>query len=504
MLRRLLRQLRAVSHRDDWLEQALDSLVAFLDADRGLVSVREAGGDFVVYARSADGALSRAEWQEASQSVIHRVHEEGRSVIWEIGDEGGSSLATLGIVAAAGAPIHPVGREGPPSGAIYIDYRRPRRLLTNEDLEVLEAVGDMVAVLLERSREVAHAQQAAEDSRVTSGHPTLEELLAPESMRAVREELATLGADTPVLVTGESGTGKTLLCHAVAAAGARRPIVRALLGSTDDLNTLTSELFGHERGAFSGANRRRVGLVEQADGGVLILDELLSLPTHVQQLLLDVTQFGTFRPLGWSGRQPRHTDVRLIAATNGDLDAAVADGRFREDLMYRIAGARLHLPALRERREDIVPLAQGVLARLDPGRPWRLDVALRRRLRGEDLRWPGNVRQLAMAIRRARDRALVADPDTEELTVAHLRDRDVRDPMLPRSSVSRTPPAEPTDYPALERARERLDARERELLRQELDRQDGVVARVARALKIPRTTLVSRLERLGIERREKR
>ena len=501
MLRRLLRQLRAVSHRDDWLEQALDSLVAFLEADRGVISIREAGGDFVVYARSAEGELSRDEWQEASQSVVRRVHQTGRSVVWEIGDEGSASLASLGIVAAAGAPIRPVGSEGPPTGVIYIDYRRPRRLISDTDLEVLEAIGDMVAVLLERSREVARAQQVAADTRVANGHPSLEELLAPESMSAVREELATLGADTPLLVTGESGTGKTLLCQAIAEAGSRRPVVRALLGSTDDLNTLTSELFGHERGAFSGAGRRRVGLVAQADGGVLILDELLSLPHHAQQLLLDVTQFGTFRPLGWTGRDPQRTDVRLIAATNGDLEAAVAVGRFREDLMYRLAGARIHVPALRERREDIAPLAQGILARLDPGEDWRLSLGLRRWLAAPELRWPGNVRQLAMAIRRARDRCLAEDPQSRELTEAHVRERDVHDPLLPDRPV---PVAEAESYESLERARDALDEKERTLIQRELERQEGVVARVARALKIPRTTLASRLERLGIERPKKR
>ncbi|MBO6938451.1 MAG: sigma-54-dependent Fis family transcriptional regulator [Deltaproteobacteria bacterium] len=501
MLRRLLRQLRAVSHRDDWLEQALDSLVGFLDADRGLVSVREAGGDFVVYARSAEGELSRAEWQEASQSVVHRVHETGQSAVWEVGDDGSASLASLGIVAVAAAPIRPVGSEGPPIGVLYIDYRRPRRMVSLADLEVLEAVGDMVAVLLDRGRELARAQQAAADTRVEDALPSLEELLAPESMRGVRDELATLGEDTPLLVTGESGTGKTLLCHAIAEASSRRPIVRALLGSTDDLNTLTSELFGHERGAFSGATRRRAGLVAQANGGVLILDELLSLPLHTQQLLLDVTQFGTYRPLGWTGREPRRTDVRIIAATNGDLEGAVAAGRFREDLMYRLAGARIHVPPLRERRQDIAPLAQGILSRLDPEGDWRLSLGLRRWLASPDLRWSGNVRQLAMAIRRARDRCLASDPEARELQVVHLRDRDVHDPLLPEPRSA--PAVDAESYAALEQARDALDEKERALLRRELDRHEGVVARVARSLKIPRTTLVSRLERLGIERRRK-
>ncbi|MFK7998591.1 MAG: sigma 54-interacting transcriptional regulator, partial [Polyangiales bacterium] len=301
MLRRLLHRLRSVSSRDDWLEEALDTLVGFLDADRGIVSVREAGGDFVVYARSADGQLSREEWQEASQSVVRRVHETNASVRWEIGEEGSTSLASLGIVAAAGAPIRPVGRSGPPTGVIYIDYRRPRRLLSADDLELLETVGDMVAVLLDRGQQIARAENASVESSHTP-QPTLKELLAPESMRHLRDELASVGEDTPLLITGESGTGKTMLCRAIAESGARRPTVRALLGSSDDLNTITSELFGHERGAFSGAARRRVGLVEQANGDVLILDELLNLPSHAQQLLLDITQFGTYRPLGWAGR----------------------------------------------------------------------------------------------------------------------------------------------------------------------------------------------------------
>jgi DNA-binding NtrC family response regulator len=276
--------------------------------------------------------------------------------------------------------------------------------------------------------------------------------------------------------------------------------VRALLGSSDDLNTITSELFGHERGAFSGATRRRVGMAEQADGGTLILDEVLNLPLHAQQLLLDLTQFGTFRPLGWVGAQPKTTRVRIIAATNGDLERAVAEGRFRQDLYFRLSGAHLRLPPLRERRQDIVPLAQALIARCDPDRPWQLSLELRRGLSAEHLEWPGNIRQLAMVVRRMRERALAEDADAERVELRHLG--DLLTATLPRREASgdEPPSAQPADYAELNRRRAALDDAERQLIEASLSTHGGVVARVARDLGLARTSLLSRMQTLGIER----
>ena len=180
--------------------------------------------------------------------------------------------------------------------------------------------------------------------------------MVPVSLRA---ELAmAVGSELPVLMLGDSGVGKTLLARAIAEASGRLPMVRAMLGAADDLNTITSELFGHERGAFSGALATRTGLVGHADGGTLVLDEILNLPAHAQQLLLDFTQFGTYRPLGHAGAEPRHARTRIIAVTNGDLEAAVRRGAFREDLFYRL-GAIVVGVAARVAEVDVQHPARG-------------------------------------------------------------------------------------------------------------------------------------------------
>jgi two-component system nitrogen regulation response regulator GlnG len=275
-----------------------------------------------------------------------------------------------------------------------------------------------------------------------------------------------------------------------------------VLGSSDDLNTITSELFGHERGAFSGAANRRVGLVEFADGGTLILDEILNLPRHAQQLLLDFTQFGTFRPLGHARVEPQRARVRIIAATNGELNAAIAERRFREDLYYRIAGSVLTLPPLRARREDIPALAEVTLRRLDRARGWTLDLPLRRELMSESLRWPGNIRQLESLIRRARDRALSEDANTTKLSLEHAgfdQELSARAGEMPGSAAS-APVSLSDQWQALQVDHQKVAGREADLIKAALEKHGGVLAYAARELGVARTTLASRAEGLGIDR----
>jgi len=302
-----------------------------------------------------------------------------------------------------------------------------------------------------------------------------------------------------MLVLGESGSGKTMLAHAIAQESSRKPVVRVMLGASDDLNTISSELFGHERGAFTGANTKRVGLVEFANGGTLVLDELLNLPPNAQRLLLDFVQFGTYRPLGYEKHEPKRADVRIIAATNGDIRGAVKEGRLREDLYQRLAHFEVEMPPLRARREDIPTLAERLLARA--GRPLALSLDVRRLLVSPHLMWSGNVRQLERVVMRGRERAIARDPEATELLVAHFDARDLGAESSSASSSTPEPPTPPTigsKWQRLQSDRSRIDDEEKDLLREALNASGGVVAKTARELGIARTTLSSRLDALGL------
>ncbi len=217
------------------------------------------------------------------------------------------------------------------------------------------------------------------------------------AFREIIASLAQVGpSDLPVLVQGESGTGKELVARAVHDSSSRKngPFVAINCSAVPD-NLLESELFGYERGAFTGAATRKLGLFEVADRGTLFLDELGDVSAAVQAKLLRVLETKEFFRLG--ATRPTRSDVRVVAATNKDLADLMASGGFREDLYYRINGVTLRLPALRDRPGDVLPLAlhfmrvHGIKRGLSP----RALAALK------SYRWPGNVRELRMVIRRA-------------------------------------------------------------------------------------------------------
>jgi two-component system nitrogen regulation response regulator GlnG len=208
-------------------------------------------------------------------------------------------------------------------------------------------------------------------------------------------------SDVPVLVTGESGTGKELIARAIHAASSRAagPFV-AVNAAAIPRELLESELFGHERGAFTGAIEARAGRFREASGGTLFLDEIGDMPVDLQAKLLRVLQSGEVTSVG--GRRAEPVSVRIIAATHRDLDAAVVNGTFREDLLYRLRVVPIAVPPLRERREDIPPLIDHFLARYDAELTGGMHVispdAVERLVR---YAWPGNVRELENAIKRA-------------------------------------------------------------------------------------------------------
>lgn len=276
--------------------------------------------------------------------------------------------------------------------------------------------------------------------------------------------------EATVMITGESGTGKERVAEAVVRASPRAtaPFIRFNCASLGP-DLAEAELFGHSKGAFTGAVRARPGLFREADGGTLLLDEVAELAPNVQARLLRVLQSGEVRPVGED--RPVHVDVRIIAATHRDLARQAASGDFREDLYYRLKVVHLHVPPLRDRPEDIAPLARHFLARYadryDVG-PLRLSGDLLSRLRARP--WPGNVRELENSIEMMV--ALSADGELD----LNLLD----EPLAQSTSGS---------------LHERVDAYERALIQQAIDAAGGNKAEAARALGIGRVTLYDKLRR---------
>jgi len=309
-------------------------------------------------------------------------------------------------------------------------------------------------------------------------------------LKVLGEAKEVAGTDATVLIYGETGTGKELIAHAIHRASRRRD--QALIKvncAAIPAALIESEFFGHEQGAFTGATRKRDGRFTLAHGGTIFLDEIGELPIELQPKLLRVLQEGEFEPVGSS--QTRKVDARVIAATNRDLEARLRAGQFREDLFYRLNVFPLRLPPLRERREDIGPLAAAFAQKFAR----RLGRALAP-LSDDDLRrlqtynWPGNVRELQNVLERA---AITARDGRLDL------ERALSD------GAGSAPAAAKTDGagPRIRTARE-LEALERQNIIAALESADWKIsgsAGAARLLGIKPTTLSSRIKALGIERR---
>src|SRR5215813_9422149 len=368
-------------------------------------------------------------------------------------------------------------------GGMFFAKRRPS-WYDEADVEIVRAIADALVLALQHQRLAEEQQRAAVaeattqqlEKRVQSLRGALEERFGFETIQgrsplfaaALNQAKKVAPTDTTVLLTGASGTGKEVLARAIHQGSTRAdgPFVAINCAALPE-TLIESELFGHERGAFTGADRLKRGRFELATGGTLFLDEVGELAPAVQAKLLRVLQERTYERVG--GTQTLSADVRLIAATNRNLEDAVAGGKFREDLFYRLAVFRVHLPALRERGDDILVLADRFVRELG-SRMGKADVGLSREARDLLLayHWPGNIRELQNAIERA-----VILSDGGLITAAQLG-------VTP--TAGRAPAASEDDG-----AREGLPEMEKRALVEALRRAKGNKSQAASALGLSRT-----------------
>ncbi len=337
-----------------------------------------------------------------------------------------------------------------------------------------------VRAQVELGRALRRAERLESENRQLreTGVPKL--IAESPAMRPVLHVMERVGpSDANVLVTGEHGTGKEVVARHLHASSprARRPLVIVNAGGLSE-GVFESELFGHVKGAFTDARTDRVGFFEMADGGTIFLDEIGNLSMKSQARLLRVLQTGEFQRVGSSRTQ--RSDVRVLSATNVDIRREVAEGRFREDLLYRLNTVELHLPPLRERREDIPLLASHFLSRYQGGGNGpRVTIGAEAMQAMLSYAWPGNIRELEHAIERA---VLLASGGV--VTPRDLNLRSLRD--VGGDGGSR----ELEELP--------LEEVERVLIQKALRRHGGNVSQAAEALGLSRSALYRRLQRYGL------
>lgn len=339
----------------------------------------------------------------------------------------------------------------------------------NIELMPLKGGGGAPRYFVEKMEEVQLARGRATEQGLVGRSPAFRRLV--EQVQRVAPSAAS------VLLLGESGTGKELVARALHEASPRksRPLVVVDCASLTE-TLFESEVFGHERGAFTGANTAKQGLVEAADGGTLFLDEVGDIPLTMQVKLLRLLESGTYRRVG--STELRHTDVRVVAATHRQIRQMVADGRFREDLYHRLNTFPIHLPALRERQEDVPLLAEALLQRLAPERRLSLSRGAQQMLKRHPV--PGNVRGLRNVLERA---VLLCDGgviDTPVLQEALAMDEPV---------CSAAPPVAPQPANARDQLRQQAVAL--------AQRSPGRRAEVAASLGISERTLYRWIQQAG-------
>jgi serine/threonine-protein kinase PknK len=516
------RRLVAITHRlnDEprlraLLELVMDAVVELTGASRGFLLLK--GDDGELRIRTARNLGQRdldGDDMAFSRSVAEQVARSGDALVTVDASADGrfnasSSVAAMQLRSILAVPLRV---HGEVVGTVYVDDRFRAGAFDDDAVEVARTFAEAAAVAIHNARVRADLQRALRraerlseelERRVDAQRVELEavrQTLATDATRGRYEGIVGRGAAMtrllalvdrvaptamPVLLQGESGTGKELVARAIHANSARaaRAFIAENCGAIPE-TLLESVLFGHVRGAFTGADRNRAGLFEVADGGTLFLDEVGEMSPAMQAKLLRVLQEGEVRPVG--GERARKVDVRVIAATHRDLQDMVRKGTFREDLYYRIAVMVLPIPALRERREDIPALVAHMLQR--NGRK-ELQIDRKAMARLVAAPWPGNVRQLENELQRA---AVLSDGTIRE---------DDLNATLPNADAASAHGREEGAQGALD-LRHAVEDVEREMVERALREHGWNQSRAAKALGLSRFGLQKKLKRLGIPSRD--
>jgi len=522
-LRRLLRinkRLNGETRLPKLLELVIDTVIELTDAERGLLLLEDDAGVLQVrVARNIDQQTLEGEALAFSRSIAQRVAAAGKAVVTL--DASGDprfreavSVSDLHLRSVLAVPLTVKGRV---AGTIYVDHRVRRGAFRDEDVALVSDFAEQAALALENTRLLQELRRREHEVEGLNRKLAAELELRKEELRGLQVELrenrealslrydygSIVGrapamlevfrlldrlTDTklPVVIQGESGTGKELVARALHFNGPRRaqPFVGENCAALPE-TLLESTLFGYVRGAFTGADHDRRGLFEVADGGTLFLDEVGEMSPALQGKLLRVLQEGEFRRVG--SEKVRKVDVRIVAATNRDLARMVQENRFRQDLFYRLSVARISLPPLRERREDIPAMVRHLLEKHRGDKPPRtIDTGALVALSA--YHWPGNVRELENEILRAS--AFAADRVGVGDLSPHIA-----------SALSRRAESGP-DLPDELALRPRVEALERALIQQALERHGGNQTRAADTLGLSRFGLQKKLQRYGIPARD--
>lgn len=509
-LGKLVRSLGERDNLQTLLDRVVDVLLLWTGAERGLLLLKSPNGTLVPRsARNLSKADLRGEQLTVSTSLAHRALETAAPVVavdaMEELSRGYESVHALKLRSVLALPLS---AHGDTSGVVYLDDRVRRGAFGDRELAWALAVAPIAALAIADARAQVRLKRAVR--RAERATLKLEQLLAKKetALDVAERELAKASAhktrfryddivgestavermlalvdrvapsDIPVLLRGESGSGKELVARAIHRASPRadKSFVGENCGALPE-TLLESALFGHVRGAFTGAHRPRVGLFEAADEGTLFLDEIGEMSPGMQTKLLRIIEDSMVRPVG--STSARKVDVRLITATHRDLEQMVAQGSFREDLYYRLNVITIPIPALRERADDIPLLVAHMIEKHSP----RGRVTLTRRAREMLMRhpWPGNVRQLENEIRRA---LLMSDD------VIDAEDLSIRDALADSDAALGL------------HVRARVDRLERDLVHQALERTGGNQTQAAKLLDVSRFGLHKMMKRLGIGQKE--